>query len=53
MDGRYDTASALSQVGIFMASAAIITGAAVLVWVGAALGGAGAVLSIPTHLGAA
>ncbi len=53
MDGRYDTASALLQVGIVMASAAIITGTAVLVWAGAALGGAGAVLSILTYFGAA
>jgi hypothetical protein len=51
MDGRYDTASALLQVGIVMASAAIITGTAILVWVGAALGGAGAVLSVLTYLG--
>ena len=53
MDGRYDTASALLQVGIVMASAAIITGTVVLVWAGAALGGAGAVLSILTFFGAA
>ena len=53
MDGRYDTASALLQVGIVMASAAIITGTAVLVWAGAALGGAGAVLSVLTFFGAA
>jgi hypothetical protein len=39
------------QVGIVMASAAIITGTAVLVWTGATLGGAGAVLSILTYLG--
>jgi Domain of unknown function (DUF4337) len=52
-DGRYDTASALLQVGIVMASAAIITGTAVLVWAGAALGGAGAVLSVLTFLGVA
>src|SRR3712207_472521 len=39
-DGRYDTASALLQVGIVMASAAIITGTAILVWTGASLGGA-------------
>ncbi len=53
MDGRYDTASALLQVGIVMASAAIITGTAVLVWAGAALGGAGAVLSVLTFFGVA
>ena len=53
MDGRYDTASALLQVGIVMASAAIITGTAVLVWAGAALDGAGAVLSVLTFFGAA
>jgi hypothetical protein len=51
MDGRYDTASALLQVGIVMASAAIITGTAILVWAGAALGGAGAALSVLTYLG--
>ena len=50
-DGRYDTASALLQVGIVMASAAIITGTAVLVWAGAALGGAGALPSVLTFLG--
>ena len=48
MDGRYDTASALLQVGIVMASAAIITGTAVLIWAGAALGGAGTLLSLLT-----
>jgi Domain of unknown function (DUF4337) len=53
MDGRYDTASALLQVGIVMASAAIITGAVILIWAGAALGGAGAVLSVLTYLGMA
>ncbi len=36
-----------------MASAAIITGTAILVWAGAALGGAGAVLSVLTFVGAA
>jgi hypothetical protein len=53
MDSRYDTASALLQVGIVMASAAIITGAAILVWTGSALGGAGAILSVLTYLGVA
>jgi hypothetical protein len=49
-DSRYDTASALLQVGIVMASAAIITGTSVLIWTGATLGGAGAILSILTYL---
>ena len=54
METGDDAASALLQVGIVMkASAAIITGTVVLVWAGAALGGAGAVLSILTFFGAA
>ncbi|WP_043343208.1 DUF4337 domain-containing protein [Belnapia moabensis] len=53
LDGRFDAASALLQVGIVMASAAIITGMSMLVWVGAALGGAGALLSLATFLGLA
>jgi hypothetical protein len=51
LDGRFDAASALLQIGIVMASAAIITGTAILVWAGAALGGAGAILSLATFLG--
>lgn len=50
MDARYDTASALLQVGIVIASAAIITSTAILVWIGAALGGVGAALSLLTFL---
>jgi membrane protein implicated in regulation of membrane protease activity len=53
LDGRFDAASALLQVGIVIASAAIITGTVMLVWVGAALGGAGALLSLATFLGLA
>jgi hypothetical protein len=37
-DGRYDTAAALLQVGIVLASAEIITGTATLAWVAGALG---------------
>ena len=51
LDGRFDAASALLQVGIVMASAAIITGTAILIWAGAALGGAGALLSLAAFLG--
>ena len=50
-DGRYDTSAALLQVGIVMASAAIITGTALLVWIGAALGGVGALISLATFVG--
>jgi hypothetical protein len=51
LDGRFDAASALLQIGIVMASAAIITGTAILVWAGAALGGTGALLSLATFIG--
>ena len=52
-DSRFDTASAALQVGIVVASAAIITGTGALVWAGAALGAAGALLSLATYLGVA
>ena len=50
-DGRYDTASALLQVGIVLASAGIITGMVALAWVAGALGLVGAVLSAVTFVG--
>ncbi|MFC7477253.1 DUF4337 domain-containing protein [Dankookia sp. GCM10030260] len=50
-DSRFDTASAALQVGIVVASAAIITGTGALIWAGAALGAAGALLSLTTVLG--
>jgi hypothetical protein len=50
-DGRYDTASALLQVGIVLASAGIITGMVALAWVAGALGLAGAALSALTYAG--
>ena len=50
-DGRYDTASALLQVGIVLASAGIITGTAALAWVAGALGLGGAALSALTYAG--
>ena len=50
-DGRYDTAAALLQVGIVLASAGIITGTAALAWVAGALGLGGAVLSALTYVG--
>jgi hypothetical protein len=45
-DGRFDTAAALLQVGIVLASAGIITGTAALAWVAGALGLGGAVLRV-------
>jgi len=50
-DGRYDTASALLQVGIVLASAGIITGMVALAWVAGALGLGGAALSGLTFAG--
>ena len=50
-DGRYDTASALLQVGIVLASAGIITGMVALAWVAGALGLGGAALSALTFAG--
>ena len=50
-DGRYDAAAALLQVGIVLASAGIITGAAALSWIAGALGLAGAALSAATFFG--
>ena len=50
-DGRYDTASALLQVGIVLASAGIITGMVALAWMAGALGLAGAALSALTFAG--
>ncbi|MCK8785338.1 DUF4337 domain-containing protein [Roseomonas sp. NAR14] len=52
-DGRYDAASAAIQIGIVLASAAIITAAPALAWVGGALGLGGAALALLTHLGLA
>ena len=50
-DGRYDTAAALLQVGIVLASAGIITGMVALAWVAGALGLVGAALSGLTYSG--
>jgi hypothetical protein len=50
-DTRYDAASAGIQVGIVLASAAIITGMIALAWAGGALGLGGAVLSALTYAG--
>jgi Domain of unknown function (DUF4337) len=50
-DGRYDTASAVLQVGIVLASAGIITGMVALAWVAGPLGLAGAALSALTYAG--
>ncbi len=50
-DGRYDAAAALLQVGIVLASAAIITGTAALAWVAGALGVVGAAVSAATYFG--
>lgn len=50
-DGRFDTASALLQVGIVLASAGIITGMVALAWVAGVLGLGGAVLSAFTFAG--
>lgn len=50
-DGRFDAAAALLQVGIVLASAAIITGTVSLAWVAGALGVAGAALSAATYAG--
>jgi hypothetical protein len=50
-DGRFDTASALLQVGIVLASAGIITGMVALAWVAGALGFGGAALSALTYAG--
>jgi hypothetical protein len=49
-DGRFDAASAAIQVGIVLASAAIITTMPILAWVGGALGFFGAVLSALTFV---
>ncbi len=48
-DGRFDAASAAIQVGIVLASAAIITTMPILAWVGGALGFFGAALSVLTY----
>ena len=50
-DGRYDTAAALLQVGIVLASAGIITGTMALAWVAGGLGVGGAALSALTFAG--
>ncbi|CAH2602494.1 conserved protein of unknown function [Rhodovastum atsumiense] len=52
-DSRLDTASAVLQVGIVLASAAIVTGTGALVWAAAGLGAGGALLSLVTCLGIA
>ncbi|MBC4019103.1 DUF4337 family protein, partial [Siccirubricoccus deserti] len=48
-DRRYDTAAALLQVGIVLASAGIITGMVALAWAAGLLGLGGAALSALTH----
>ncbi|MCQ4162490.1 DUF4337 domain-containing protein [Roseomonas sp. GC11] len=50
-DGHYDLAAAMLQLAIVLGSAAIITGAGLLVWLGGGLGLAGAGLSLLTFLG--
>jgi hypothetical protein len=50
-DGRFDAAAALLQVGIVLASAAIITGTVSLAWIAGALGVVGAALSAATFFG--
>ena len=50
-EGRYDTASALLQVRIVLASAGFITGMVALAWVAGALGLGGAALSGLTYAG--
>jgi hypothetical protein len=50
-DRRYDTAAALLQVGIVLASAGSITGSAALAWVAGVLGLGDAALSALTYAG--
>jgi len=50
-DGRYSTAAALLQIGIVLASAAIITGMMALAWAAAGLGVLGAALTALTFFG--
>ncbi|MFZ4411228.1 MAG: DUF4337 domain-containing protein [Paracraurococcus sp.] len=52
-DGRYGTASALLQIGIVLASAAIISGMMALAWAAGVLGVAGSALAALTYLGIA
>jgi hypothetical protein len=50
-DGWYDTAGALLQGGIVMASVAIISGLMIFAWVAGAVGLIGAAVSAATYFG--
>jgi hypothetical protein len=50
-DGRYNTAGALLQIGIVLASAGIITGTMALAWAAAGLGVVGSALTPLTYFG--